>query len=171
MEHKPPRILITGKPGIGKTTVVRKVLERLPISYGGFYTEEIREKGKRLGFRLVTMDGKEGILAHVKSRSRYRVAKYGVEVETFEDIAVPALDRALSKQLVVMDELGRMELYSRKFQDKVLEVFEKPVAIFAVVQDSQNHFLDGIRGREDVTIYRVTAENRDELVGEILEKL
>jgi nucleoside-triphosphatase len=166
-----PRILITGKPEVGKTTLIQKVLDKLQAPYGGFYTEEIREGGVRVGFRLRTMEGKEGIMAHVNSKSPHRVSKYGVEVSAFEDIAVPALDRAVRMQLVVIDELGRMELFSRKFQDKVLEIFDHPIPILAVIQDSRNPFLDGIRGRDDVTIYRVTAENRDGLVGEILKKL
>jgi nucleoside-triphosphatase len=171
MSAIPPRVLITGAPGVGKTTVVQKVLKELSVLVGGFTTEEIREGGKRLGFRLRTLDGQEGILAHVGSRSKYRVGKYGVEVETFERIAVPALDRALRRnQLVVLDELGRMELYSRKFQDKVMEVFGSTMPIMAVIQDRRNPFLDGIRGRGDVTMYRVTVENRDDLVGGIVKK-
>jgi len=221
-----PRILITGKPNVGKTTIIQKVLKELPVTYGGFYTEEIRERGARVGFRLRTTDGVEGILAHVRSESPHRVGKYGVEVSSFEDIAVPALDRILrqftsgetgssertfpyasrgeekggrfgearipqsippydnrgeekggpsgvarlphSAMLVVIDELGRMELFSQKFQDKVLEVFDHPLPILAVLQDSHNPFLDAIRGRDDVRVIRVTRKNRDELVGEIV---
>jgi len=198
MAKLPPRILITGTPGVGKTTLVRKVVENLSVRLGGFYTEEIREQGKRVGFRLRTLDGQEGILAHVKSKSRFRVGKYGVEVRTFEEIAIPALDRVLSVatgggqssppcycpngrlwrrgeqkggHLVVMDELGRMELFSQKFQQKVMEVFDSSVPILAVIQDRRNPFLDAIRGRKDVVMFRVTEENRDGLVREIIGKL
>jgi nucleoside-triphosphatase len=184
MSQPPPRILITGKPGVGKTTIIQKVIERLQVPYGGFYTEEIREGGVRVGFRLRTMEGKEGIMAHVNSKSPHRVSKYGVEVSAFEDIAVPELDRVLQgyfppgsrgehkgSALLVIDELGRMELFSRKFQEKVLEIFDHPIPILAVIQDSRNPFLDRIRGRDDVMIYRVTVGNRDGLVGEIVKEL
>jgi nucleoside-triphosphatase len=180
----PPRILITGKPGVGKTTIIQKVLDRLQVPYGGFYTEEIREGGARVGFRLRTTEGEEGIMAHVNSTSPQRVSKYGVEVSAFEDIAVPALDRVLQQYLppgsrgeykggtlLVIDELGRMELFSRKFQDKVMEVFDHPIPILAVIQDSKNPFLDKIRARQDVTLIHVTHENRDRLVGEIVKRL
>ena len=72
---------------------------------------------------------------------------------------------------MVMDELGRMELFSKKFQQKVLEVFDSSVPILAVIQDRRNQFLDAIRGRKDVVIFRVTEENREGLVGEIVGKL
>jgi len=230
-----PRILITGKPNVGKTTIIQKVLKELPVTYGGFYTEEIREFGVRVGFRLRTTDGAEGVLAHVDSQSPHRVGKYGVEVGAFEDIAIPALDRILrqftsgetgssqrtcpyasrgeeeggrfgearipqsippydsggnlsayggqkggpsgvarlphSAMLVVIDELGRMELFSQKFQDKVLEIFDHPLPILAVLQDSHNPFLDAIRERDGVRIIRITRKNRDEVVGEIVGRL
>ena len=184
----PPRILITGKPGIGKTTVVQKVLKELPVLTGGFYTEEIREKGARVGFRLKTLDGREGILAHVESDSPYRVSKYGVEVKTFEDIAVPALELVLQQfnsraagdthlsaagcphpaVIVVMDELGRMELFSKLFQQTVHRILEYPVPVLAVIQDRRNPFLDAIRFRKDVTLIRITDKNRNSVVEEII---
>ena len=166
-----PRILITGKPGVGKTTVIQKVLQELPVSTGGFYTEEIREKGTRVGFRLKTLDGREGILAHVDSDSPYRVSKYGVEVKTFEDIAVPALEEALKRdQLLVLDELGRMELFSKLFQQTVHRILEHPVPVLAVIQDRRNPFLDAIRLRSDVTLIRITEKNRNQVVAEIVNK-
>jgi nucleoside-triphosphatase THEP1 len=250
MNKVSPRILITGVPGVGKTTLVRKVVEKLDVPLRGFYTEEIREQGKRVGFKLRTIEGKEGVLAHIHSTSRFRVGKYGVEVRAFEEIAVPELERALQLSsplqsrgekkggvplvipakagiqvfpplervdikgndppfvppycrsggdspsplqsrgekkggirrvipakagiqpfILVMDELGRMELFSKKFQQKVMEVFDSSVPILAVIQDRRNPFLDAIRGRKDVMLYRVTEENREGLVGEIVGKL
>jgi nucleoside-triphosphatase len=124
-----------------------------------------------VGFRLKTLNGREGILAHVDSDSPYRVSKYGVEVKTFEDIAVPALEEALKhSQLLVLDELGRMELFSKLFQQTVHRILESPVPVLAVIQDRRNPFLDAIRLRKDVTLIHITDHNRNQVVSEIIDK-
>ena len=74
-------ILLTGRPRVGKTTIIKDVVRKLPGRAGGFYTEEMRERGRRQGFKIVTLDGREGILAHVGIKSRMRVSKYGVTVQ------------------------------------------------------------------------------------------
>ena len=79
-------VLLTGRPGIGKTTLIKKVIDMTSLSKGGFYTEEIREAGQRVGFSLTTLDRKESVLAHVKIRSPYRVGRYGVDIDSFEAI-------------------------------------------------------------------------------------
>ncbi len=105
--------LLTGPPGIGKTTVVERILARLKVDAGGFLTREMREGGRRTGFEIVTLDGKRGILATVKGRSRYRVGRYRVNVEELERVALPALERARRDcELMVIDEIGTMELFS-----------------------------------------------------------
>ena len=100
------KILITGRPGIGKTTVIQKVLERMKPMAGGFFTEEIRKRGNRLGFRVRDIHtGKEGILAHVEHRGGPRVGKYGVDIDSFEEIGVAALVEAMGREgCVVIDE-------------------------------------------------------------------
>lgn len=165
-------LLLTGKPGVGKTTLVRKAAESgLPIA-GGFYTEEIRESGRRMGFMIRTLDGREEVLAHVKSPSRFRVSRYGVNVEAFEVVGVRSIEDALEGPgIVVMDEIGRMELFSQKFQDAVIRALDSPLTVFGVIQMRRNHFLDGIRKRPDTHVLTVTMDNRNALLTEILEML
>ena len=90
-------LLLTGRPGIGKTTVIKAVAKSLGQQAGGFYTEEIRGPGGRKGFRLVTLDGQEAVMAHVnlRGRGRPRVSRYGVDVAAIERVGVAALRRAM----------------------------------------------------------------------------
>lgn len=107
------KLLITGLPGVGKTTLVRKLAARLgPLRPVGFFTEEVREGGVRKGFEWVGFDGRRGTLAHVRFSSRYRVGKYRVNVDGFERFleGVPFL--APDTKLVVIDEIGKMECFS-----------------------------------------------------------
>src|SRR5690606_15184027 len=74
-------LLVTGLPGTGKTTLIRKILDTLPpgVSVSGFFTAEIRESGERVGFAVSTLDGRSGLLAHVRAGGRARVGRYGVD--------------------------------------------------------------------------------------------
>lgn len=158
-------LFLTGRPGVGKTTLIVKLLRVLEGEVGGFFTREIRERGQRVGFKIQDLRGPEGVMAHIDHPSPQRVSRYGVDVRTLEAIAVPALERALRESdWVVMDELGRMELYSRAFQEMVLRVLESPKRVVGVIQQSSNPFLNAIRQRQDVQIFTVTLDNRDPLL-------
>ena len=110
-------ILLTGIPGVGKTTVIEKILSEISLKAGGFYTQELRRGKMRMGFRIVTTDGEEGVLAHRDFKSKWRVGKYGVHIEEMERVGVASLDLALhERDLIVIDEIGKMELYSKQFQ-------------------------------------------------------
>jgi len=173
MHKMKKNILFTGRPGVGKTTVIMKLISGVE-GVDGFYTEEIREKGERKGFRIVTLRGKKGILAHKDLHSSYRVGKYGVNIEDLENIAGRSIILALSddkKKIVLIDEIGRMELYSPKFQEAVIKALESPKRVIATIQDKHNRFTDAIRKREDVELIEVTSENRKRLPGELREKV
>ena len=86
--------LLTGRPETGKTNLVKQVAAQIKGKAGGFYTEEIRSQGTREGFRLVTLDGKETVLAHINIHSPYRVSKYGVSIDALDRVGVPALHKA-----------------------------------------------------------------------------
>ena len=98
-------ILLTGEPRCGKTTVIKQIVSMLDCDVGGFYTQEIREGGERVGFRMITLDGQESILAHVSSAGTPRVGKYGVNVSELESVAVKCIQRTINshKQVVVID--------------------------------------------------------------------
>ena len=159
-----PNLLLTGRPGVGKTTLIRKAIERLAVKVGGFWTEEIRSQGRRIGFKIVSADA-EDVLAHVDSPSPFRVGRYGVNVPAFERVGLAAIEQAIRHaDLVVMDELGRMELFSRRFEETALRALDSPKPVLGVIQDRKNAFLDGIRSRKDVMILRVTPDNRSSVL-------
>jgi nucleoside-triphosphatase len=174
--EKEPRnfknLLVTGKPGVGKTTLIERVVNVLDGRVGGFYTHEIREKGGRVGFRLMTWEGDIGILAHVNLRCPFRVGKYGVDIATMNEIGVPSILKALEEaDLIAIDEVGRMELFSDAFKDAVMSALESEKPLLAVIQERPDPFLDGIRHRTDVRLIPVTFQNRDSLVQELKDRL
>jgi nucleoside-triphosphatase len=161
-------ILLTGVPGVGKTTLVRRVLEGIDARVGGFCTEEIRERGKRVGFSIRTFDGRTGVLAHVNQKGPHRVGKYGVNIEDLERIAAGSVVSAVgSDDLVVIDELGRMELFSALFQRVVMEALDSEKPVFGTIQSRQSSFLASVRSRDDVRVIEVTSDNREALVASV----
>lgn len=161
-------LLITGHPGVGKTTLILKVLRGLQRDADGFYTRELREKGRRVGFELVTLQGERGILAHTNVRSPFRVGKYGVEMMALEKLGVNAITHAIrSRSLVVIDEIGRMEIYSTAFRKSVVEALDSPAPLLATIGPQPIRFLKQIKSRVDVELIEVTVDNRDALVTRI----
>jgi len=168
----PPNLLLTGRPGVGKTTLVRRVLEELnDVAASGFYTAEIRSAGRRLGFRIITLDGQEAILAHVEIPGKRRVSRYGVDVATFERVALPGLAPGPHTQLIVIDEIGKMECFSRPFRQAVLRDLEADTAVLATVALRGDRFIEGLKAREDVELVEVTPANREKLVRELAARL
>jgi nucleoside-triphosphatase len=165
-------ILVTGRPGCGKTTLVERVASALGERAGGFTSTEIRGKGGRLGFSIRTLGGSEGVLAHVNHKSRHRVGRYRVNVQDIDGVAVPAIEDAVREgKIVVIDEIARMELFSDAFRRAVSFALDSPCPVLATIQMRRDPFLDGIRERGDVRIVTVTPENRGQLVRELLREL
>ncbi|MCS7283884.1 MAG: NTPase [Anaerolineae bacterium] len=167
-------LLLTGRPGIGKTTVIQKVVAVLGPRAGGFYTEEIRGPGGRKGFRLVTLDGEETVIAHVdlKGGGRPRVGRYGVDVDAIERVGVAALRRAMAQgRIVVVDEIGKMELFCGPFKDAVLQAVGGPHTVLATVMAHPNPWADALKTLPVVTLWEVTEKNRDHLPEQVLQWL
>ena len=162
-------ILITGPPRCGKSTVIEKVVERIDLPATGFSTREIREKDRRVGFSLTTLDGREGILAHQNLRSRFRVGKYGVHIKDIEEIAVPSIIPSTEGEVVVIDEIGKMECLSLKFREALAEALDSPNLVIGSIAQKGGAFIQGIKKREDVVVITVTPQNRDILVGKLLD--
>ncbi len=171
------KILITGKPGIGKTTVIKKIFQELGKRAVGFYTEDYRnpKTHKRKGFKVITFDGKEAVLADVDLKSNYRVGKYGVDVEGFENIVVPILEFALNSKdkIIVIDEIGKMEFYSDRFRNLIWKIMENPdLKVVATISQKDFHpLIKKIKNLPDVEIVEVTRENRDFLPGKIISMI
>lgn len=165
-------LFVTGKPGVGKTTLIERVLSSLGVEAAGFFTREIRERGARVGFSIASLSGAAGVLAHVDLETSYRVGRYGVNRSDLERVGVQAIeDGVRGTPLVVMDELGRMELCSPRFRAAVEHALDSDATVFGTIQDRRNPFLDGIRARPDVTVLRVTECNRYDMADPIVRVL
>lgn len=166
-------ILLTGRPGCGKTTAIQRTLELLDgLQVGGFYTEEIREAGARVGFGIVGLHIGAGVLAHVNCSSRFRVSKYGVNVDDLERIGVAALRHAQHHaDLILADEIGRMEMCSPLFCESVTACLDAPAPVLGTLQDRRDPFLDEVRARSDVLLITVARDNRDDLPTQLAERL
>ncbi|MEA3459932.1 MAG: nucleoside-triphosphatase [Chloroflexota bacterium] len=159
-------VLLTGRPGVGKTRVIMRALEMTPgVKATGFYTRELRGPKGRLGFEAVTLDGKCRTLAHVDFKGPCRVSKYGVDVAGFEEGIVPSVDSALhpDAQLIVIDEIGKMECFSPKFRETVVSALDSGVPVLGTIGLRGNAFIQSLKRREDVEIVEVTRTNRDRL--------
>ncbi|HWO43177.1 MAG TPA: NTPase [Candidatus Eisenbacteria bacterium] len=158
------RLLLTGNPGVGKTTLVRAVLQQLRgITCAGFYTAETRQAGRRTGFKIVTLDGHEATLASL-GRLKPTVGKYSIHVEAFEALIGPCLDPVTAgADLYVIDEIGKMELFSPLFRTRIIELLDRPANLLATITKHGNGFVAQIKRRSDVELIEVTRANRDAL--------
>ena len=160
--------LLTGKPGTGKTSLIKQVVAELKISAGGFYTEEIRSQSNRLGFKLVTLGGQQAVLAHVDIRSSHRVSKYGVDIESLERVGVSALNQAAERcELVVIDEIGKMELFSAKFRESVSQVIESSEKVLGTIMLNSHPWADDIKRLPQVKLVTLTRDNRRQVLEDI----
>jgi nucleoside-triphosphatase len=118
------KVLLTGRPGCGKTTLIKHLAKKLALTAGGFYTEEIRERRERVGFKIITLEGKDSLLAHIGFKTPERVGKYGLDLSGLEAVGVEAIRTAVrARRLIVIDEIGPMEIRSAAFYDAVNEAF------------------------------------------------
>ena len=136
---------------------------------GGFYTEEIRSGGIREGFRLVTLDGQDAILAHVNIHSPYLVSKYGVDTRSLDQVGVSALNQAAEEcDLVVVDEIGKMELFSTDFREAVWRIINSGKRVLGTIMLQADPWADRIKRQPQVKLVEVTRANRRRVLEEIL---
>jgi nucleoside-triphosphatase THEP1 len=164
-------ILLTGPPRCGKSTLVEKLVRQLNRPLTGFFTRELREKGRRVGFSITTLDGKEGILAHENSKSQKRVGKYGVNVGDLARIAVPSMIPSGAEQIVLIDEIGKMECLSPIFREALEKVLDSENLVIGSIAQKGDAFIEKIKERKDVLLVIVSEKNRDSLVLFLLEQI
>ncbi|XP_064174016.1 cancer-related nucleoside-triphosphatase isoform X1 [Anguilla rostrata] len=181
-------IFLTGPPGVGKTTLVRKACEALTRSgetLDGFYTEEVREGGRRVGFDVVTLSGKRGHLSrvgessgHSSGRREYRVGQYVVDLPSFENLALPlfrnvgvAVGRG-KRPVFVIDEIGKMELFSQSFVRAVRQALDgngcSILGTIPIPKGKPLGLVEEVRSRRDVKVFTVTKDNRDVILQDVV---
>ncbi len=168
----PPRLLVTGVPGAGKTTLVRAVLRRLPeIRAAGFTTEELRGPGGRTGFKVVTLDGREARLATAREAEGPKVGWYTVHVAEFEAAALPSLVPRHDLDLYVIDEIGKMECLSAAFQSAVRRAFASAVPVLATIALQGPGLIGEAKRLPGVEVTLLTRENRGRLADDLADRI
>jgi nucleoside-triphosphatase len=167
------KILLTGLPRCGKTTAVMKIIANLDCEkIAGFYTQEIRQAGVRKGFSWRRLDGTTGTLAHIDIKGPFRVGKYGVDVASFEKSVVPILDiEKTDTQLFVIDEIGKMECFSKEFVAAIRSLFKSDKSVLATVALKGSGLISEVKEYPDTRLFNLTRHNSQKTIDEILQSL
>ena len=163
-------IFLTGAPSSGKTTVIKKVIKSLDYPANGFYTEEEKIAGKRVGFLMKTLEGKSGYLAHQDIKSEFNIRRYGVSMENIESIAVLSIT-PINSNIIILDEIGKMECFSASFKEAVINVLDALNVVIGTITLGGGDFIQKIKERDYIEIMEVTMENRNLLPEVILSKV
>jgi nucleoside-triphosphatase len=163
-------IFLTGAPSSGKTTVIKKIIENLNHPANGFYTEEERVDGKRVGFLMKTLDGRKGYLAHQDIKSDFYIRRYGVSIENIENIAVPSIT-PVENNIIILDEIGKMECFSPAFKQATTNALDASNIVIGTITLGGDDFIREIKKRKNMEISEVTVYNRTLLPGIILRKI
>ena len=162
--------LITGLPGTGKTTLIMELSAALENAHPvGFYTTEIRQGGERVGFELVSLDGRKGLLSHINFQSAFKVGKYKVDIKGFEDFlyGIPFLES--TNRLIIIDEIGKMECLSARFKSLLKEILDSEKGLIATIAQKGGGPIAEMKKRSDTQLFTVTPTNRDALFSEIFQ--
>lgn len=169
-------LLLTGSPGVGKTTLLLKIVDILRAKgyrVGGMASREVRLSGTRIGFEILDLtSGKRGWLAHVNQKTGPQIGKYRVNLEDLDKVGVEAILKAVREcDIVVVDEIGPMELFSEKFKLAVNDTLKSEKLLVGVIHwKARDKLVDAVKRREDSEIFTVTRENRDTLHQNVVEK-
>ncbi len=168
----PGNLLLTGMPGVGKTTIMSAVSGNLKDRLvRGFLTEEIRDQGRRVGFALVPFAGERKIMAHRDFVSRQRVGRYGVDVEMIDYVVDVALSPRAPADLYMVDEIGKMECFSSRFIEAIRHLLDDSRPLVATVALRGAGLIADVKRRKDVELWEVSAKNRQQLPGRVADWL
>jgi nucleoside-triphosphatase len=164
--------LIQAPPRTGKSTLINRLcsmIEKQGYKIGGIQTPEIREKNRRVGFWVLDVNtGKKEILAHIDIKSKFRVSKYGVDINAFDEIALTSINSAIENcDLIVIDEIGKMELFSKNFQEVVEKGLNSRTPVLGTMGMISHPFVRSLKSRSDVHILTLNRENRERVYREI----
>jgi nucleoside-triphosphatase len=160
------KLLLTGPPGVGKTTLVKRIVVKVKgvMRCSGFITQEVRsDEGDRIGFDIVTLYGRVTPLARKGRGEGPRVGDYHVDLYSVDKVAVLSLTDP-EAQLLVVDEIGLMELKSLQFQEVVMRLLDDPRPMLGTIRYQRNRFCDLVKSHPDVEVIEVSRGNRDALV-------
>ncbi|WP_283248478.1 nucleoside-triphosphatase [Bacillus sp. FJAT-49711] len=155
--------LLTGKPRMGKTTMIKKLINEIGSDIcGGFYTEEITNSNSRIGFRCISINGESVEIANVESPSKTRIGRYGIDIERFEKFAIKILQDSLSsKKIIVIDEIGFMQMLSTNFQKIVQDIISNNHIVLGTVPLDSHSEIDKIKFSKKVKLINLNELNRD----------
>lgn len=165
-------VFVTGEKGVGKSTLLRRLLAERGLACAGFETRLLMRDGQRRGFTLhgfVEMPPWENdCIVSVRMAERKSVPVLPV----FNENGVKMLQKSLEAPApcVLMDELGKLEREADAFCAQVLRVLDSPKRVLGVLQQCEAPLLSAIRARTDVTVLTVTADNRDELLQALIQR-
>lgn len=170
-------LFVTGRPGIGKTSVLLRAVEELKTKgyrIGGMLSREVREKGVRVGFEIVDFrSGQKGWLAHVNQPVGPKVSKYRVNSNDLDIVGAGSIrDATKNAQIILVDEIGPMELFSQAFRKAVFEAMNSGKPLLGTIHfKARDPLINLIRSREDTKIVEVTHENRAYLHNVLVDKV
>lgn len=165
-------LFLSGTAGVGKTTLIKEVTLPYRQKLGGFVTEEMRENGRRQGFVLKTFEGKEGVLALKGRSSPYKLNKYGIDLSVLEELGVKAMQEAAqTKELIVIDEIGSMEVISPLFREVLLKCLASPKRVLATIRAGAQPFTDEVKRFQNTEIIALTRDNYLEVKQEVVQWL
>ncbi|MGG0188470.1 NTPase [Bacillus rhizoplanae] len=162
---------LTGKPRVGKTTVLKKIINEIGIeNFGGFYTEEIVENSNRTGFKIISLDGEESVIADINSNSDIRVGRYGVNVSEFESIAIQSIQNN-ARKIIVIDEIGPMQIASPKFLSTINQFMKSSQTVLGTIYYASHPKIDKFKSNSGMKIYNLTQKNHNEILTKVTYEL